>query len=548
MSGQLKESSLLKRAISISVLAVVMTSFFVPGTLPGQEDEFNTRVIQDHIYSMHLYRDKLLNDKYRPTYHFVIPEGIAHPYDPNGAFFWKGRYHLFYIFQPYRPRKGHRGDCWAHVSSHDLVHWRFHPTALKPKEDDPEVAIYSGNTFLDKEGIPTIMYQGLGAGNCIAKAIDDNLNTWEKSKSNPVIPYPEFVQDNDRAVFRSILDKFPEYGKYDVWDPHAWLEGDTYYSISGDNDLWPAKQSTLWKSKDLENWELVGDFFHHGEAEGVLDCPDFFKLRDKYVLVYLGNGLDYIIGDFKNEQFHPEQHGTMTWKSGVGYAPESLEDDKGRRIMWAALYDTRTRWGGADYFLMKHGWDGVMTIPRVLSLDKNNQLLIEPVEELQSLRSDYMIKKNIHLNSKELKLDYIQGDALELDISIKPKDAKLFGLKVFCSPDGEEETSILYDVEKKSMCVDLSKTSMDEKLTGRRYKYFQYKQEADFELKPNEMLHLHVFLDRSVMEVFVNNRLCLTHRIYPTRDDSKGIVLFSKEGSIEIPVLNAWKMHPSNPW
>ena len=66
---------------------------------------------------------------------------------------------------------------------------------------------------------------------------------------------------------------------------------------------------------------------------------------------------------FKNEQFYPEKHGTMTWSSGVGYAPESLEDDKGRRIMWAGLYDTRTRWGEADYFLMKHAWDGTMTLP-----------------------------------------------------------------------------------------------------------------------------------------------------------------------------------------
>ena len=203
----------------------------------------------------------------------------------------------------------------------------FHPTALKPGDDDPEVAIYSGNTFLNKEGVPTIIYQGLGAGNCIATALDDNLERWKKSDANPVIPYPEYEVDNDNAVFRSILDKYPDYGKYDVWDPHAWLEEDTYYSISGDNDTWPAKQSTLWKSDNLEDWKLVGDFFHHGEPEGVLDCPDFFKLDDKYVLVYLGNGLDYVVGDFKNEQFHPEKKGTMTWKSGVGYAPESLVDD-----------------------------------------------------------------------------------------------------------------------------------------------------------------------------------------------------------------------------
>jgi len=490
----------------------------------------------------------LLNDKYRPTFHFVIPEGIAHPFDPNGAIYWKGRYHLFYIFQPYRPRKGHRGDCWAHISSYDLVHWRFHPTALKPRDDDPEVAIYSGNAFLDKNGVPTIMYQGLGAGNCIAKATDDNLDHWEKSKSNPVIPYPEFVQDNDGAEFRSILDKLPEYGKYDVWDPHAWLDGDTYYSISGDNSSWPAKRTTLWKSKDLEKWELVGNFFHHDGVSGHLDCPDFFKLGDKYVLLYLGEGLEYFIGDFKNERFYPEKHGTMTWKSGVGYAPESLVDDKGRRIMWAALNDSRTHWGQAETQLMEHAWAGTMTLPRVLSLGKDGDLRMKPVEELKVLRAEHVPKRNLSVENSELRIDDIEGNTLELDIAIFPQDANHCGVKVCCAPDGSEQTTIIYDSKKKVVRVDLSKTTLDKSLMDWFYKEHNYKQEAKLKLEKNEPLNFRIFLDRSVMEIFVSKRLCLTHRIYPTRDDSKGIVLFAKDGSIRVPKFDAWKMHPSNPW
>jgi beta-fructofuranosidase len=516
----------------------------------AQKDAFNQRVIQDAIYSMHLYRDKLVKDRYRPRYHFLMPEGMAHPFDPNGAIYWKGKYHLFYIFQPYQPVKRHRGDCWAHISSHDLVHWRFHPTALRPGEDDPEVAIYSGNAFLDKDGVPTIMYQGLGAGQCIAKALDDNLDHWEKSKSNPVIPYPEFVQDNDGAEFRTILDKLPEYGKYDVWDPHAWLDGDTYYCISGDNSGkvkgWPADNSTLWKSKDLQEWKLVGDFFHHGETDGVLDCPDFFKLGDKYVLLFLHKGLQYKIGQFKNEQFYPEKHGTMTWGAGVGYAPESLVDHKGRRIMWAALYDSRPVWGD-NYYLTQHAWDGVLTLPRELHLGNDGDLRMYPVEEIQALRTGHVSKKDLSVKNSELRIDGIQGNDLELDITISSQDAKEFGIKVYCAPDGSEETSITFDSKKSIVRVDLSKTSLDESLM-KWYEYFDYLQEAEFELKPDESLDFHIFLDRSVMEVFVNNHLCLTHRIYPTRDDSNGIVLFARGGTIKVPKFDSWKIHPSNPW
>ena len=126
------------------------------GLVHAQEDEFNVRVISDHIYAEHLYRDKLLKDPYRPLYHYVIPEGMAHPFDPNGAFYWKGRYHLFYIIQTVRPKPFYRGDAWAHISSHDLIHWKLHPTALKPTDDTPERAIYSGNMFLNKKGLSLI--------------------------------------------------------------------------------------------------------------------------------------------------------------------------------------------------------------------------------------------------------------------------------------------------------------------------------------------------------------------------------------------------------
>jgi beta-fructofuranosidase len=535
------------RKPTLSILIVLnLCAFENPLNAQATFDAFNSRIVQDYIYALHLYRDKLLNDRYRPIYHYANPGIGAYPFDPNGAIYWKGRYHLFYIIQPSRPRLGHRGDVWAHISSHDLVHWRHHPTALKPGEHDPEYAIYSGNAFLDKAGVPTIMYQGLGAGNCIARALDDDLNAWKKSDANPVIPYPEYLQDNDNELFRSILDELPAYGEYDVWDPHAWLEGDTYYSISGDNDTWPAENSTLWKSGDLEKWELVGDFFHHGEPEGRLDCPDFFKLGDKYVLLLLNKGLQYVIGDFRNEQFHPEREGTMTWRSGVGYAPETLEGPNGRRIMWAALYDRRTYWGNVDELATRHGWDGVLTLPRVLSLDENNDLLMEPVEELESLRADHVVHRNLSIDDSEWVIDNAKGDALELSVSIKPGDAREFGLKVLRSPDGKEETSIVYDSEKGVVRVDLSKTSVDSALM--KDHWHPLIQEAALELAENEAVDLHVFVDKSVLEVFINKRLCLTQRVFPSLEESKEVAIFSVGGKIEVSEFNAWKMHPSNPW
>ena len=128
--------------------------------------------IQESIQTARRLREKLLADPYRPQYHIVTPEGSYRPFDPNAALFWKGRYHLMYIIQT---EKGH---CWAHISSHDLLHWRHHRLALEAGGIDS--GIFSGGIFIDKAGIPTITYWGLGenAGICLATSTDDELDEW----------------------------------------------------------------------------------------------------------------------------------------------------------------------------------------------------------------------------------------------------------------------------------------------------------------------------------------------------------------------------------
>ena len=128
------------------------------------------------------------------------------PFDPNGAIFWKGRYHLFYIFQD------ERGHNWGHVSSTDLFHWRHHPTGLVS-------GMFSGNCFINREGRPTMCYHQVDQGNAMAVAVDDDLNEWKKLESNPITPR---TTPGD-----------PHHDKYRSWYPYGWLEGDTYYAIFG---------------------------------------------------------------------------------------------------------------------------------------------------------------------------------------------------------------------------------------------------------------------------------------------------------------------------
>ena len=66
---------------------------------------------------------------------------------------------------------------------------------------------------------------------------------------------------------------------------------------------------------------------------------------------------------------------------------------------------------------------------------------------------------------------------------------------------------------------------------------------APLSLSEGETLKLHLFLDRSMLELFANGRRCLTSRIYPIRpDDSLGIKLFASSGGARLKSLEAWPL------
>lgn len=455
-------------------------------------------------------RERILSDPARPGYHFVIPEGVAMPFDPNGAIHWKGRYHLFYIFQD--SRSGQRADHWGHVSSTDLFHWRHHPTGLLD-------GMYSGNCFINGDGVPTICYHQKGEGNAMAVALDDDLNAWRKLDTiTPTTPEG---------------DEYHE--RYRSWDPFGWLEGDTYYAIFG------GKRPGIARSSALDGeWRYMGDLFAHG-VEGValdedVSCPDLFRLGDKHVLLCISHrlGCRYYVGTWKDEQFHPESHAMMSWVDHSFFAPESLLDDRGRRIMWAWIMD-EPRFG----VRAAHGWSGVLSLPRVLSMGDDGRLRMDVPEEIETLRYGALRHGPATVKAdSDLPLDGVAGTGLELLVELEGQGASSYGLIVCASPDGAEQTSISYDVTEKRLKVDTRRSGPDD--TPRAV------EAAPFELDPGERLKLRVFVDRSVVEVFANSRQAIARRIYPSLPESVGVRLFASAGAAHLHTLEAWRIAASN--
>ena len=492
------------------LLALMLLMVLVSGTASAAQES-----LHDQVRTL---REKLLVDPYRPGYHFAVLEGRASPFDPNGAIFWKGRYHLFYIFQNYSEHSEDPGpiSSWGHISSIDLVHWRHHPTGLVD-------GIYSGNTFINKDGVPTICYYQVGQGAAIAVALDDELNYWKKLDSNPITP--------------ETTEGDPHHGKYRSFDPHGWVEGDTYYAIFG------GKRPGIAKSDSLDGkWEYVGDLMAHSfpgvDINEDVSTPDLFKLGNKHMLLCISHrlGTRYYLGQWKNEQFYPESHEQMSWVDNAFFSPESVLDDKGRRIMFAWIRDTRSK-----ELHIESGWRGTMSLPRVIWLAENGTLRMSPPEELKMLRYNPKKMEGLTVQAdSELPLNDIRGNSIEISIEMLPDGAEQFGVKVSASPDGQEETVVFYDANDKKLKVDTTRSSLGEGPKS--------VEAGPFELKPGEPLELRVFVDKSVVEVFANNRQAVSRRIYPTRKDSLNVVAFSKGGSAKILKLEAWDIMPSNPY
>jgi beta-fructofuranosidase len=161
---------------------------------------YSQQITPENIASARKIRCMQLDDSIRPSWHLTIAEDQGYPFDPNSVIFKNGIYHLWYLYQNEKKQQ------WQHLSSIDLFHWRWHSNDLLAKPDDHEYGIFSGNAFFAKNGNVVIAYHGLGSeGNCVAYSSDDELNHWIKSAGNPI--------------------------STPGWDPHMWVEGDTYYMI-----------------------------------------------------------------------------------------------------------------------------------------------------------------------------------------------------------------------------------------------------------------------------------------------------------------------------
>ena len=178
-------------------------------------------------------------------------------------------------------------------------------------------------------------------------------------------------------------------------------------------------------------------------------------------------------------------------------------------------------------------WPGCLTLPREVSIRPDGLLGIEPARELKKLRKGHKRQKDIELNSSSKVLEQISGDMLEIIAEFEPGDAKAYGMKVCRSDDGSRAVLIRYD--DKGLEVDGQRGMFNEKDTPL----------GPFKLKDDEKtLRLNIFLDKAVMEIYVNGRACYSRMFESYNQNDLGVEVFAEDGSATVRSIDSWKIKP----
>ncbi len=455
----------------------------------------------------------LQHDIHRPKYHFVPAQNWMN--DPNGVIQWKGRYHLFYQYNPHGAN--HANMHWGHAVSDDLITWEELSIALSPTANEYNCGgIFSG-CIVDDNGTPRAFYTGVNKDNsvqtqCLATGTDD-LVEWTHDKNNPIIT--DLPEEMGQAE--------------DFRDPFVWEGDDGWYMVVGSRIEGVGGTILLYRSNDLINWTYLNPLFTGKNALTgfMFECPNFFQLGNKWVLIissHIGHTTGtvlYWVGDFIDNKFIPEVEDVLD--SGYSYASLTHLDDQGRRLMWSWV-----REGRDEQSFVEAGWSGVQAFPRVLTLDNQNRLCMKPVEELATLR-----QTSHHYTPDALENPIqIRDLHLEVQASFKVGDETSYGLDILATSTGTEKITVYFD--RLTETIRINRT-YDESNNRNDI----YVQGLPHTLDDNETLDLHILLDGSTIEVIANERTSITSRFYPEQVNDPKIHVMNPSSIVS---LDIWEM------
>lgn len=454
----------------------------------------------------------------RPVFHVTPAVGWMN--DPNGFSVYRGEYHLFYQYNPYSVRWDRMH--WGHLKTRDFIRWERLPAALAPDADFDRDGCFSGSAAEMPDGRQLLVYTGVrGTLQAQCVAFGDGVD-YEKHPLNPVIG----------------ADALPEGGSpHDFRDPKVWREDGRYFLAVGNRPADGTGSVLLYESDDALSWRYGGILAAcRGEFGRMWECPDFFPLDGKHVLLVspqemeadgkefrTGSGNVCLIGTFDRASHCLIRERAQAVDLGLDfYAPQTLETPDGRRVMIAWMQDWATvgrQPEGIRYF-------GEMTLPRELSL-RDGRLIQQPVRELERYRRDPVIRRGVALGGA-MALEGVSGRVLDMTVSVRPagEGALYRSFTVGVASDGEHRVTVRFTPADGTVRIDRSRSGFAPEIANVR----------DFAVRADGgAITLRLILDRHSLELFVNGGEQAASAMIRTDPRAEGI-FFEADGSAVMDV------------
>ncbi len=463
----------------------------------------------------------------QPKFH--VTGGVGWINDPNGFAPYKNEYHLFFQYYPYDTKWGPMH--WGHVKTKDFIRWEHLPCAMAPDQEYDRDGCFSGSAVELPDGRHLLMYTGVRSvrsedgkledfqRQCIA--IGDGID-YEKIEANPVID-------------ASLL---PEGGsEHDFRDPKIWMEDGIFYAVIGNRTPDDSGAILLYKSEDAVKWEFVSFLSScHNQYGKMWECPDFFELDGKHVLLtspqdmtaiglefHPGNANIYILGSFDKRARHLKRQLVKAIDYGMDfYAPQTLLTEDNRRVMIAWMQN----WETATCKLKELHFFGQMTLPRELSIRKG-LLCQNPVRELEAYRGVRIDYQNVLING-EASLRGISGRCLDMTVTIRPgnENSLYKWFRLYVAQDGEHYTFIRIRPDTGTVKVDRTHSGFPHDIVNVR----------EFPANLTDgILKMRIILDTYSMEIFINDGEQAASFVLYTPIEASAIK-FSSDGSVLVDV------------
>jgi beta-fructofuranosidase len=221
--------------------------------------------------------------------------------------------------------------------------------------------------------------------------------------------------------------------------------------------------------------------------------------------------VQYFVGDFDAAtcRFTARTRALLDYGSSF-YAPNTMQVPDGRRLVW----------GWLNGFPGGRGWNGCLSLPRQLSFSRDGQLRQNPAPQLTKLRGKMTEWKNLRLENGGETLPLPESNTLEIQAEIDLHTAKSFALGI--KSGSKQATPVVVSFKGAELQV------LDAK--------------APLSLANGEtQLRLRIFIDRSVLEVFANETVCVTKIISPLAADP-ALEIRAEGGTASARRIQAWPM------